>query len=46
MDRLNMILDEGISRNASDIHLLVGCYPMLRVSKELIPLTNLGKIGP
>ena len=44
MEKLDTILEHGITRNASDIHLIVGCYPMLRVSKELIELTTLSKI--
>ncbi len=44
MGKLKAILDQGLLRNASDIHLLVGSYPALRVSKELVFLTNLGKI--
>ena len=44
MSKLKTILDQGLLRNASDIHLLVGSYPALRVSKELVFLTNLGKI--
>lgn len=44
MEKLKEILNQGIMRNASDIHLLVGCYPILRVSKELVPLEDLGRI--
>ena len=44
MDKLNDILDQGIVRNASDIHLLVGCKPVLRISKELISLDNFSEI--
>ena len=44
MEKLDMILEQGIARNATDIHLIVGCYPLLRVSKELIELTTFSKI--
>lgn len=44
MDKLNDILDQGIVRNASDIHLLVGCKPVLRISKELNSLDNFSEI--
>lgn len=44
MEKLYAILDNAITRNASDIHLLVGCYPMLRVAKELTSLNNMSKI--
>lgn len=44
MKKLEAILEQGIVRNASDIHLLVGCYPILRIAKELISLENMNKI--
>ena len=44
MDKLYAILDYAIARSASDIHLLVGCNPMLRVAKELMALDNMSKI--
>lgn len=44
MEKLDLILKEGLTRNASDVHLLVGCPPMLRIAKELTPLNNFGII--
>ena len=44
MDKLYVILDNAITRNASDIHLLVGCHPMLRVAKELVSLKEMSMI--
>lgn len=44
MEKLNAILEQGIARDASDIHLLVGCKPILRVAKELITLDNMNVI--
>jgi len=32
---LERILDQAIMNEASDVHLLVGCQPLIRVSKEL-----------
>ena len=44
MDKLYVILDNALTRNASDIHLLVGCHPMLRVAKELVSLKEMSMI--
>lgn len=44
MDKLNIILDNAITRNASDVHLLVGCHPMLRIAKELVTLKEMSII--
>lgn len=41
MEKLYAILEHAITRNASDIHLLVGCHPMLRVAKELVSLNDM-----
>lgn len=35
---LNELIEETIREGASDLHLLVGRHPVIRVSKELIPL--------
>lgn len=40
MEKLDLIMDHAIMRGASDIHLLVGCHPLLRVAKELEPLNE------
>ena len=37
MINVNKILDEAISKDASDIHFIVENPPMLRISRELIP---------
>jgi len=46
MQLLDDILDESINRSASDIHLLVGTPPMLRVSKNLEPIDYIPPIHP
>ena len=35
-DIMNSIFQQAIDREASDIHFIVGCRPLIRVSKELI----------
>src|SRR3990167_6663846 len=40
------ILEEALRRGASDIHLMVGVYPTLRVNGELTPLTKAGDPTP
>ena len=37
MFNFDKILDEGIAKNASDIHIICGLKPVLRVNKALIP---------
>jgi len=44
MEMLNVILENAVVRNASDIHLLVGCHPMLRIAKELVALEEMSII--
>ena len=44
MEKLDLILKQGIMRSASDVHLLVGCPPILRIAKELTPLNEFGVI--
>ena len=39
------ILEEALKRGASDVHLMVGVYPTLRVNGNLIPLTK-GNTSP
>ena len=34
---LEKILDEAIEREASDIHIICGLKPVLRINKSLIP---------
>ena len=40
------ILEEALKRGASDIHLMVGVYPTLRVDGNLLPLTKFGSPTP
>lgn len=39
--RINELLEITINKNASDLHLIVGYYPTIRVNHELIPLRTL-----
>ena len=34
------ILEEALKMGASDVHLMVGTYPTLRINGELIPITK------
>ena len=38
MVQIERILDEAIERDASDIHLLCGIKPMLRIIRDLVPV--------
>lgn len=40
------ILEDALKRGASDVHLMVGTYPTLRISGELIPITKAGTPTP
>ena len=40
------ILEEALRRGASDVHLMVGTYPTLRINGELVPLTKAGTPNP
>ena len=40
---INDILKIAVERNASDVHLKVGNYPILRINGHLIPLVELNK---
>ena len=42
---LNSIFQQAIDREASDIHLIVGCLPLIRVSKELIYLDTYDEVN-
>lgn len=37
---IQQILEEALRRGASDVHLMVGAYPTLRIDGALIPLTQ------
>lgn len=43
---IQQILEEALRRGASDIHLMVGTYPTLRINGELIPLSKAGDPSP
>jgi twitching motility protein PilT len=40
------ILEEALRRGASDVHLMVGVYPTLRIDGKLLPLTRGGAPTP
>ncbi|MEX0616795.1 MAG: type IV pilus twitching motility protein PilT [Candidatus Woykebacteria bacterium] len=40
------ILEEALRRGASDVHLMVGVYPTLRIDSKLTPLTRAGSPTP
>ena len=42
---LDTLLRIMVKKEASDMHLKVGCFPHLRVDGELVPLGNQGKLG-
>ena len=37
---IQQILEEALRRGASDVHLMVGIYPTLRIDGRLIPITK------
>jgi twitching motility protein PilT len=41
---LDTLLRIMVSKGASDLHLKVGCFPHLRISGELVPLGDQGKL--
>ncbi|MBI2021970.1 type IV pili twitching motility protein PilT, partial [Candidatus Daviesbacteria bacterium] len=41
---IHQLLDITISKNASDLHLVVGNNPILRVNGELIPIPGTDKL--
>ena len=40
MVQIERILDEAIKRDASDVHLICGIQPTLRIIRDLVPVTN------
>ena len=40
MLNINKVLDEAIERDASDVHLIYGLKPMLRIARELKPVES------
>ncbi len=43
---INELLKIAAERNASDLHLKVGNYPILRINGKLVPLTELKRLMP
>lgn len=41
---INELLTTAVSKSASDLHVKVGTYPIVRVNGELAPMDNKGKI--
>lgn len=41
---IQQLLEATIQRNASDLHLLVGSFPSLRINGEIIPITGSEKL--
>ncbi len=44
--KLDNIFEYAINMDASDIHLLSGCQPLVRVSKELVPIDTMDELTP
>lgn len=42
---INELLTTAAAKNASDLHIKVGTYPIIRINGELLPLDNRGKIS-
>ncbi len=43
---INDILKIAVERNASDVHLKVGNFPILRINGELVPLVEMKRLMP
>jgi twitching motility protein PilT len=43
---IHAIIEEALAQDASDIHLIPGEYPTLRVHGRLVPLESAGQIAP
>ncbi len=43
---MNQLLELVVSRNASDIHLIAGVPPMLRIDGELVPVSGESPLAP
>ena len=43
---MDKILDMAIEKDASDVHLICGNKPMLRISRELIPIEEMDVLEP
>lgn len=46
MIEIERILDLAMERNASDVHLIYGIKPMLRIARDLIPIEEMEVISP
>lgn len=42
---INELLSTAVTKNASDLHIKVGTYPIIRVNGELLPLANRARIS-
>ncbi len=42
---LDSLLRAMVAKRASDLHLKVGCYPHIRLSGQLVPLADFGKLA-
>lgn len=40
LSEIQKLLELAVSRNASDLHIMVGAYPTLRIDGNLTPITN------
>lgn len=45
MVNMDKIIEAAIEKDASDIHLICGLYPMLRINRQLIPFEEVGKLS-
>lgn len=43
---INKILDTAIEKDASDVHLIVGNKPMLRIIRDLVPIEDMEVLTP
>ena len=43
---INELLTKAVTNNASDLHIKVGAYPIIRVNGELAPMDEQGKLTP
>ncbi len=43
---INELLTTAVTKGASDLHIKVGTYPIIRVNGELVPLDQQSKISP
>ena len=46
MINMDKILDEAIAKDASDVHLICGNKPMLRIIRDLVPIEEMKELTP